>query len=385
MKHRDMGRQPVVVLHRIIPVPASPSNNKIQKQQTAIVFFFLGALLVLLILIIIIIILLISRKLTTPSKHRSSAKTTPIGRNQGLITYFEFHTLKKATNKFHETNLLGRGGFGSVYRGKLIDGRMIAVKQLLHEKSHQGESEFLAEVSMITIIQHKNLVRLHGCCIKGKQQEELNWNTRFQIIIGVARGLQYLHEDSPVRIVHRDIKANNILLDDKFQPKISDFGLARFFPDDQAYLSTNFAGTLGYTAPEYAIRGELTEKADIYSFGVVVLEIICGRKNTDLTQPREMQYLPEYAWRMRERRRVLELLDPKMKVDVFCDRDVMRAIDVAFLCIQPRPNARPPMSQIVALLTCRDYMEREPKKEEEMFYWDTISEILSSSLKTDSP
>nr|CAD1824848.1 unnamed protein product [Ananas comosus var. bracteatus] len=235
--------------------------------------------------------------------------------NLRTISHFSYKTLKKATRDFHPKYQLGIGGFGTVYRGVLDDGRTIAVKQLSVGTSKQGENEFLAEVKMITSIQHKNLVRLVGCCSEGAQrlliyeymqngsldnnlfengESFLNWKTRFQIILGVARGLRYLHEDSNLRIVHRDIKASNILLDDKFQPKISDFGLARFFPEDQAYLSTKFAGTLGYTAPEYAIRGELSEKADIYSFGVLVLEIISSRKNTDLTLPTEMQYLPEY-------------------------------------------------------------------------------------------
>ncbi|KAK4485581.1 hypothetical protein RD792_008224 [Penstemon davidsonii] len=236
--------------------------------------------------------------------------------NLHTISYFDFQSLTKATKNFHQNNLLGRGGFGPVFLGKLEDGKMVAIKKLALDKSQQGESEFLAEVRMITSIQHKNLVRLLGCCsdgaqrllvyeymknrsldriVYGKSDVFLNWNTRFQIILGIARGLQYLHEDSNIRIIHRDIKASNILLDDKFQPRIGDFGLARFFPEDQLYLSTTFAGTLGYTAPEYAIRGELSEKADIYSFGVLVLEIINCRKNTDLNLPPEMQYLPEYV------------------------------------------------------------------------------------------
>ncbi|KAL5149432.1 Cysteine-rich receptor-like protein kinase 3 [Glycine soja] len=163
-----------------------------------------------------------------------------ISGNLRTFSYFDFRTLRRATKNFHPRNLLGSGGFGPVYQS----------------------------------------------------DQFLKWSTRFQTILGVARGLQYLHEDSLLRIVHRDIKASNILLDEKFQPRIGDFGLARFFPEDQAYLSTQFAGTLGYTAPEYAIRGELSEKADIYCFGVLVLEIISCRKNT---LPSEQQYLPEYV------------------------------------------------------------------------------------------
>ncbi|KAI3956468.1 hypothetical protein MKX01_016881 [Papaver californicum] len=293
--------------------------------------------------------------------------------NLRTISYFDFRTLRKATKNFNPMNLLGSGGFGPVYKGKLRDGRAVAVKKL-SLRSEQGEPEFLGEVRMITSIQHKNLVRLLGCCSDGSQrllvyeymkngsldsvlfgkvEHFLNWTTRYQIILGIARGLQYLHEDSHIRIVHRDIKASNILLDERFQPKIGDFGLARFFPEDEAYLSTNFAGTLGYTAPEYAIRGELSEKADIYSFGVLVLEIISCRRNTDLTLSIEMQYLPEYAWKLYERSRVTEIVDPKLQKDGFVEKDVLQAIHVAFLCLQPDPNLRPPMSDIVAMLTCR--------------------------------
>ncbi|KAI3936642.1 hypothetical protein MKX01_028159, partial [Papaver californicum] len=186
--------------------------------------------------------------------------------NLRTISYFDFRTLKKATKNFNHVNLLGSGGFGPVYKGKLRDGRAVAVKKL-SLKSEQGEPEFLGEVRMITSIQHKNLVRLLGCCSDGSQrllvyeymtkgsldsvlfgprkvEHFLNWTMRYQIILGIARGLQYLHEESHIRIVHRDIKASNILLGERFQPKIGDFGLARFFPEDEAYLSTNFAGTL---------------------------------------------------------------------------------------------------------------------------------------------
>ncbi|CAI0446661.1 unnamed protein product, partial [Linum tenue] len=272
-------------------------------------------------------------------------------------------------------NLLGRGGFGPVYRGKLRDGRTVAVKRLSLEKSFQGESEFLAEVRMITNIQHKNLVRLLGCCSDGEQRllvyeymknrsldlivyvgnnnQFMDWNTRFQIILGIARGLEYLHCYKRARIVHRDMKASNVLLDDKFQPRISDFRLARFFPEDQAYLSTTFAGTLGYTTLEYAIRGELSEKADIYSFGVLLLEIICCRKNTNLNLPTEQQYHPEYAWKLYEKNKVNELIDLRLRKHGIVERDVVHVIHVAFLCIQSLANLRSPMSEVVAMLTCK--------------------------------
>ncbi|KAK2990108.1 hypothetical protein RJ640_001776 [Escallonia rubra] len=240
------------------------------SKPSPAVFFFLGGIVVLLVLLILICVFW---KIVKPAELRKllARMKKHQGTNDYLsetlrsISYFDFQTLKKATKNFDQRNLLGRGGFGPVYLGKLEDGRLVAVKKLSLNKSQQGEPEFLAEVRMITSIQHKNLVRLLGCCsdgaqrllvyeymknrsldhiIYGKSDQFLDWNTRFQIILGIARGLQYLHEDSHLRIVHRDIKASNILLDDKFHPRISDFGLARFFPEDQAYLSTTFAGTL---------------------------------------------------------------------------------------------------------------------------------------------
>ncbi|KAH0654872.1 hypothetical protein KY290_030685 [Solanum tuberosum] len=349
-------------------------------QHFSGLFFFLGTLVVLFILLLLIFILCKFFKpgklsaLITSTFKPTSGTGDALSVHLRTISYFNFHTLEKATKNFHSDNLLGCGGFGPVFLGKSGDGQLIAVKKLSLDKSQQGDREFLAEVRMITSIQHKNLVRLLGCCSEGNQRLLvyeymknrsldqilygksnifLDWKTRYQIILGVARGLQYLHEDSHIRIVHRDIKASNILLDDKFQPKIGDFGLARFFPEDQAYLSTAFAGTLGYTAPEYAIRGELSEKADIYSYGVVVLEIINSRKNTDLSLPSEMQYLPEYAWKLYERSRLIDLVDPKMLEDGMAEKDVMQTIHVAFLCLQPQANLRPPMSEIVAMLVTK--------------------------------
>ncbi|CAL1393281.1 unnamed protein product [Linum trigynum] len=413
------------MVRRILEVTNPPSPSKLPEPRgtpspspmsSSALFFFAGVLVVLVIVLILITLFWKFMKLNDmTTKFAKKDNSLPpqgvasevLSGTLRTISYFNFQTLKKATKNFHADNLLGRGGFGPVYRGKLRDGRTVAVKKLSLDKSQQGESEFLAEVRMITSIQHKNLVRLLGCCSDGEQRllvyeymknrsldlivygnnnQFMDWNTRFQIILGIARGLQYLHEDSPLRIVHRDIKASNVLLDDKFQPRISDFGLARFFPEDQAYLSTTFAGTLGYTAPEYAIRGELSEKADIYSFGVLLLEIICCRKNTDLSLPSEQQYLPEYAWKLYEKNKVSELIDPRLRQQGIEDRDVVHVIHVAFLCLQPLANLRPPMSEVVAMLTCKAdtgtplkpaFLDKR-RRAEGSFSWDVISEAFPS-------
>ncbi|XP_024965687.1 cold-responsive protein kinase 1-like [Cynara cardunculus var. scolymus] len=403
-----------------IPLSLDQESSSM-KHHRAGLFFFLGGLVLFLVLLIIIVAL---RKFIRPTqlgkcvKREDSCKAAKDYFNGKLqtISYFSFRTLKEASRNFHEGNLLGRGGFGPVYLGKLQDGRLVAIKKLSLDKSQQGESEFLAEVRMITSIQHKNLVRLLGCCSEGPQRvlvyeymknrsldliiygqskQYLSWNARFQIILGIARGLHYLHEESHFRIVHRDIKASNILLDANFQPRIGDFGLAKFFPEDQAYLSTTFAGTLGYTAPEYAIRGELSEKADIYSFGVLVLEIISCRRNTDLSLPSEMQYLPEYAWKLYERSQMVDLIDPRMQKDGFVVKDVMKTVHMALLCLQPHPNIRPAMSEVVAMLTWKvemvksplkpTFLDRRQRTKDDEVSWETISADFPSPLETESP
>ncbi|GLJ55028.1 hypothetical protein SUGI_1181250 [Cryptomeria japonica] len=196
------------------------------------------------------------------------------------------------------------------------NGVQIAVKKL-SVQSTQGKEQFLNEVKLVAKIQHRNLVKLLGCCAEGSERllvyehlvnksldkivfhpqrsKLLDWPKRLKIILGVARGLLYLHEDSHLRIIHRDIKARNILLDEKMEPKISDFGLARLIGQDESHVETRLAGTYGYMAPEYAMLGQLSCKADVYSFGVVILEIICGRKNADNRLSPQFQSLIEWV------------------------------------------------------------------------------------------
>nr|XP_027186814.1 probable LRR receptor-like serine/threonine-protein kinase At1g56130 isoform X3 [Cicer arietinum] len=281
---------------------------------------------------------------------------------------FSYNELKNATSDFNRDNKLGEGGFGPVYKGTLNDGRVVAVKQL-SIGSHQGKSQFIAEIATISAVQHRNLVKLYGCCIEGskrllvyeylenKSLDQalfgnilfLNWSTRYDICMGVARGLTYLHEESRLRIVHRDVKASNILLDYELVPKISDFGLAKLYDDKKTHISTRVAGTIGYLAPEYAMRGHLTEKADVFSFGVVTLELVSGRPNSDSSLEGEKIYLLEWAWQLHEKNRINDLVDPKLSE--YNKEEVERLVGIALLCTQTSPTLRPSMSRVVAMLS----------------------------------
>ncbi|OAY28896.1 cold-responsive protein kinase 1 [Manihot esculenta] len=291
--------------------------------------------------------------------------------NVKLYTYKE---LRNATEDFNPANKIGEGGFGSVYKGKLKDGKIAAIK-VLSAESRQGVKEFLTEINVISEIEHQNLVKLYGCCAEGKHRIlvynylennslaqtllggghshsniQFSWRTRSKICIGVARGLAFLHEDLRPHIVHRDIKASNILLDKDLTPKISDFGLAKLIPPNMTHVSTRVAGTIGYLAPEYAIRGQLTRKADIYSFGVLLVEIVSGRCNTNTRLPVDEQYLLERTWDLYERRELVGLVDTSLDGD-FDAEEACRFLKIGLLCTQDAPKLRPSMSTVVKLLT----------------------------------
>ncbi|PQM35501.1 hypothetical protein Pyn_40009 [Prunus yedoensis var. nudiflora] len=287
---------------------------------------------------------------------------------------FTFRQLKDATNNFDKANKIGEGGFGSVYKGLLSDGTVIAVKQL-SSKSKQGNREFVNEIGMISALQHPHLVKLHGCCIEGNQlllvyeymennslaralfgpeesRLKLDWPTRHKICVGIARGLAYLHEESRLKVVHRDIKATNVLLDKNLTPKISDFGLAKLDEEDNTHISTRIAGTYGYMAPEYAMRGYLTDKADVYSFGILVLEIASGRNNTSYRSKEESFYLLDWAHLLKEQGNLMDLVDPRLSSD-FNREEVLLTINVALLCCNVTSTVRPTMSSVVSMLEGR--------------------------------
>ncbi|XP_048438750.1 probable LRR receptor-like serine/threonine-protein kinase At1g56130 [Pyrus x bretschneideri] len=282
---------------------------------------------------------------------------------------FSYAELRAATEDFNPSNKLGEGGYGPVYKGTLSDGRVVAVKQL-SVSSHQGKRQFVSEIATISAVQHRNLVKLYGCCIEGSHHIlvyeylenksldqalfgtsnlHLDWPTRFNILLGTARGLAYLHEESRPRVVHRDVKASNILLDAELSPKISDFGLAKLYDDEKTHISTRVAGTIGYLAPEYALFGHLTEKADVFGFGVVVLEILSGRPDSYNNLDPEKIYLLEWVWTLHENDQTLGLVDPRLTE--FDKTEATRLIRAALLCTQASPMTRPSMSRVVAMLS----------------------------------
>ncbi|XP_042435708.1 cysteine-rich receptor-like protein kinase 2 isoform X1 [Zingiber officinale] len=307
-----------------------------------------------------------SRDQRNPSEGDTLGESTL----QGSVN-FHYKDLKTATNNFSEKNKVGKGGFGDVYKGQLKNGRTVAVKRLIITQTSRARADFQSEVKLIRNIHHRNLVNLLGYSSKcdnfllvyeymtngsldkfifGNRRGFLNWRQRFDIIVGVARGLAYLHQEFLVRIIHRDIKCSNILLDNNFQPRVADFGLARLLPEDKSHVNTIFAGTFGYTAPEYAIHGQLSEKVDTYSYGIVVLEIISGRKCNDIKLQPVTQYLLEWAWKLYERDLLLEMVDETLDASDYTPEEVKRIIKIALLCTQSTVAARPTMSEIVVLL-----------------------------------
>uniref|UniRef100_A0A6N2MET3 Receptor-like serine/threonine-protein kinase n=1 Tax=Salix viminalis TaxID=40686 RepID=A0A6N2MET3_SALVM len=285
------------------------------------------------------------------------------------LPHFDFTAVANATNHFSINNKLGEGGYGPVYR--LEDGQEIAVKRL-SMSSRQGSNEFKNEVILIKKLQHRNLVKLLGCCIQREEKmliyeympnrsldsfifdqtkgKLLDWSRRFNIICGTARGLLYLHQDSRCRIVHRDLKASNVLLDNDMNAKISDFGLARMFVADQTEGETSkVAGTYGYMAPEYATDGLFSVKSDVFSFGILLLEIISGKKSRGFYHPDNSQSLIAHTWRLWNEGKTIELIDSLM--DGSCNpSEVMRCIQISLLCVQQHPHDRPCMASVVWML-----------------------------------
>ncbi|KAJ9559665.1 hypothetical protein OSB04_004825, partial [Centaurea solstitialis] len=284
--------------------------------------------------------------------------------------WFAYSELELATGGFSRANFLAEGGFGSVHRGVLQDGQVVAVKQ--HKlASSQGDQEFYSEVEVLSCAQHRNVVMLIGFCVEdgrrllvyeyvcnrsldfhlyGRHQAPLEWSARQKIAVGAARGLRYLHEECRVGcIVHRDMRPNNILITHDFEPLVGDFGLARWQPDGGTGEATRVIGTFGYLAPEYAESGQITEKADVYSFGVVLVELVSGRKAVDLNRPKGQQCLTEWARPLLQEDAIDELIDPRLR-NHYSEHEVHCMLQAAYLCIKRDPHIRPRMSQVLRIL-----------------------------------
>ncbi|XP_010316619.1 cysteine-rich receptor-like protein kinase 10 isoform X1 [Solanum lycopersicum] len=286
---------------------------------------------------------------------------------------YDFSAISAATDNFLDANKLGQGGFGPVYKGKLPNGQEVAVKRLSIDSS-QGDLEFKNEVLLVARLEHRNLVRLLGFCFDGTERllvyefvpnasldhflfdpvkrRELDWERRSKIIGGVARGILYLHEDSRLRIIHRDLKASNVLLDAEMNPKIADFGMARLFAMDESQgITNNIAGTYGYMAPEYAMQGKMSVKSDVFSFGVLVLEILGGQRNTCFRNGEYVGNLLSYAWRNWREGTTSNLVDPMLRGSSGLVSDITRCIHIALLCVQENVADRPTMAAVVLMLS----------------------------------
>lgn len=291
----------------------------------------------------------------------------------GGAVNFSFDAIKKATRNFSRDYIIGRGGYGNVYKGVLADGTEVAVKRFKN-CSPTGDANFENEVKVIASVRHVNLVALRGYCtattpmeghqriivcdlvkngnlydhLFGRQENKLSWAIRQKIALGTARGLAYLHYGAQPAIMHRDIKANNILLDEKFEAKVADFGLAKFTPEGMTHLSTRVAGTMGYVAPEYALYGQLTERTDVYSFGVVLLELLSGKKAL-VSQEDQPSLVTDWAWSLVRNGRALDVIEDGMP-DKGAPEVLEKYVLVAVLCSHPQLYARPTMDQVVKML-----------------------------------
>ncbi|XP_021724590.1 probable receptor-like protein kinase At2g42960 [Chenopodium quinoa] len=297
--------------------------------------------------------------------------------------WFTLRDLEMATHHFSATNIIGEGGYGVVFKGLLVNGTEVAVKRLVNNMG-QAEKEFRVEVEAIGHVRHKNLVRLLGYCIEGvhrmlvyeyvnngnleqwihgamRHHGTLTWEARIKVLLGTAKALAYLHESIEPKVVHRDIKSSNILIDTDFNAKVSDFGLAKLLDSGESHITTRVMGTFGYVAPEYANSGLLNEKSDIYSFGVLLLEAITARDPVDYSRPANEVNLVEWLKVMVGTRRAEEVVDPNLEVKP-TTRALKRALLVALRCIDPDPEKRPRMSQVVRMLDADEVPNREDRR-----------------------
>ncbi|XP_060199417.1 probable serine/threonine-protein kinase At1g01540 [Lycium barbarum] len=297
--------------------------------------------------------------------------------------WYTLRELEIATNYFADENVIGEGGYGIVYRGVMEDNSRVAVKNLLNNRG-QAEREFKVEVEAIGRVRHKNLVRLLGYCAEGAHRmlvyeyvdngnleqwihgdvgpsSPLTWEVRMDIILGTAKGLTYLHEGLEPKVVHRDIKSSNILLDKQWNPKVSDFGLAKLLGAEKSYITTRVMGTFGYVAPEYASTGMLNERSDMYSFGILIMEIITGRNPVDYSRPAGEVTLVDWLKLMVSNRNTEGVLDPKLP-EKPSSRTLKRVLLVALRCVDPNAQKRPKMGHVIHMLEADDFPFRDDRR-----------------------
>ncbi|EMS68894.1 Cysteine-rich receptor-like protein kinase 8 [Triticum urartu] len=347
----------------------------------------------------IVLVLILSASAFICFKKRKPLKKQPAmafhNAARGKCMIFDLSTLQEATENFSEENKLGEGGFGTVYKGTLPDEQEVAVKRL-SQASREGLNQLHNEVQVLAQLQHIKLVRLLGYCshqnevmlvyefVKNgclhnflfdeRKGRELSWNRRYNIIIGIAKGILYLHEDSSIRIIHRDLKSNNILLDENMNPKIADFGLARLLGGGHTQTKTaNVAGTYGYMAPEYAIFGNVSPKIDIFSFGVLILEIVTRRKNNSSDDFNNTVNLLSDVYNCWTKDMTLQIVDKSL--NVYSKSEVLRCIHIGLLCIQEDPDDRPNISSVVLMLT-RDRVKLQPPRQPAFFFARDSSSVF---------
>ncbi|VAH71551.1 unnamed protein product [Triticum turgidum subsp. durum] len=368
----------------MLSLPSSPPGPAPTPTKRRSMLWVIPVALVPLTAAALLFFICYRRRLTRQRKGSRRAHSLEWQGKNSDFSLFEFEHLLEATRNFSEESKLGQGGFGAVYKGQLSDGSEIAVKRLASH-SGQGFMEFKNEVQLIAKLQHTNLVRLLGCC---SQEEEkilvyeylpnksldfvifdenkralLDWTKLAVIIEGVANGLLYLHKHSRLLVIHRDLKPSNILLDSEMNPKISDFGLAKIFSsnDTEGDITRRVVGTYGYMAPEYASKGNFSIKSDVFSFGVVILEILSGKRNSGTQQCGGFINLIGYAWQLWVEGKWIDLVDASLVSDSHSTK-IMRCINIALLCVQENAVDRPTMGDIVSMLSNETMILADPKQ-----------------------
>ncbi|VAI41203.1 unnamed protein product [Triticum turgidum subsp. durum] len=400
--------RPLVELPQIVERPPAsappviPGGEKRRNSTGKVVAILMPTIAVMLVIAVVYLFCWRRRRpeedAFLPSQSATSNDIQPI---DSLL--LDLATLRVATDDFDNSKMLGKGGFGIVYKGVLPDGEEIAVKRLC-QTSRQGIGELKSELVLVAKLHHRNLVRLVGVCLEEQekilvyeympkrsldtilfdyeQNKELDWGKRFKIINGIARGLQYLHQDSQLKIVHRDLKASNILLDFDYNPKISDFGLAKLFGGDQSEdVTSRIAGTYGYMAPEYAMRGQYSIKSDVFSFGVLVLEVVTGRRNDASHNIEQDVDLVNLVWEHWNRGNVIELIDPSLCNHPPVDQ-ILKCIHVGLLCVQRKPASRPTMSSVNIMFS--SHTVRLPSLSRPPFFIQDISVSESWTAHSDA-